>query len=148
MDAFVFLKRLIFFLPLPVAIAVAWHCRRRGKRFSRLLVYAPPFLLPVIVLTLQGTLGVDLFSLLLGEKGIELMSRIFGKSPFIAPYVFSGVTCGLTMLMGKVSLPVHRRLGSLSLFELFWLHAAIFVLSLVFSILFVIWVSCSFGRGC
>ena len=139
MDAFVFLKRLIFFLPLPVAIAVAWHCRRRGKRFSRLLVYAPPFLLPVVFYFVHRVPGVDLLSPILNKNSAVWC---------IVPYIFSVITCGATVLLGRAAGAGRARLGALSLPELFCLHAGMSTLGLVFGLLLVIWVSCSFGRGC
>ena len=124
MDTAAFLKMVVFFLPLPVAVGVAWHCRRYGIRFSRRLVYVLPFLLPVGCYLIQSHLNIDLLFQMLGRE-IETW--------FIMPYALSVVTCGVTILMRKVSASVRSSLGSLSLPGLFCLHAVMTGLGLLFS---------------
>ena len=126
MDAIAFLKKLIFFLPLPIAIAIAWHCRRRGRRFSRLLVYALPFLLPVVFYFIHIRMSIDLISPILGKEGTLW---------FITPYGCSAVTSGALTLLKSRSAFVRVGVGVLSPLELFCLHAGVFALGLSLGIL-------------
>lgn len=124
MDFLTFLKIVIFCLPLPIAVAVAWRCRKRGKHFSYCLVYVLPFLLPVVSYIIQSSLDIDLLFQILGRE-VEVW--------FMMPYALSVATCGAIMLMGKISPSVRLSCGALSLPELFCLHAGVAGLGLFFS---------------
>ena len=134
-----FWQMLIFLLPLPAAGWVAWRCRRRGIRFSGWLVYAPPFLLPVVVCLASLAPEVD-----------HLLSPLFIDNPalwYTTPYTFSVVTCSATVFLGKAARPVRARLDTLSVLEIFFLHAGMFALGVVFGLLLAFWLACQY-RGC
>ena len=104
-----------------MAVVVAWRCRKRGKRFSRWLVYVVPFLLSVVFYFIQIRLNIDLMSPILGKEG-----DLF----FITPYGYSFVTSGTLILLKNKAAFVHAGIGSLSLSELLCLHAGVLVLGL------------------
>ena len=121
-DALYQMKKWIFFLPVLIAVVVAWRCHQRGARFSRWLVYVPPFPLSVVFYFIAIWINIDhLISPLIGENG-ELW--------FIAPYGCSVLTSFALFLLKGLSTFVRAGIGALSFPELFCLHAGVFSLGL------------------
>lgn len=135
-DALYQVKKLIFFLPVLIAVAVAWRCFRRGVSFSYRLVYVLPLLLPTIFYFIQIRMGIDLMSPIVGENG-ELW--------FIAPYGCAAMTSGALTLLKSRSAFVRAGIGELSLPRLFFLHAGVFSLGLYLGIFIALQLAIEFG---
>lgn len=129
-------KLFIFFLPLVTTGVVYWQCRRRGGHFSWRFVCLPPLLLPTPLYIFQLATGVDLSFLLLGETLSEW---------HILPYPLAAITATTTALAGKTLAPVRARLGTLSLPELFCLHAGMFTLGMFVSFVSLVSLMIQFG---
>ena len=136
MEPIDYLKTAIFFLPLPVAVAVAWHCRRYGIRFSRRLVYVLPFCLPIVFYFINIRMEIDLMSPIVGKNG-ELW--------FLTPYGCSVLTSGALTLLKRKSAFVRAGIGALSFSELFCQHAGVLSLGLSLGILIALYWAVEFG---